>query len=123
MEAKKKVLVVDDEEHIVNLVKLTLESDFEVFGAYSGKEALENAKKHSPDLILLDIMMPEMDGYEVMRAMRKDDDLKKIPVIFLTAKGEWNDKMKALALGGSADYITKPFEPDDLLRRTRTAFE
>ncbi|MBN1385529.1 response regulator [Candidatus Woesearchaeota archaeon] len=119
---KRKIVVVDDEQHILNLVKMTLQDDFEVHGALSGEEALDVIRKHKPSLVLLDVMMPQMDGYDTMRVMKRDEAMKSIPIIFLTAKGEWSDKMKALSLGGSADYITKPFDPEDLLRRAKSVF-
>jgi len=114
---KKKVLIVDDESYIVNLIKLSLEEKYDVFEAMSGPEALEKIDDHSPHLVLLDIMMPKMSGYEVLEELKKKAHTKDLPVIFLTAKGGWDDKMKALSLGGSHDYITKPFDPDDLLKR------
>ncbi|MCF7862233.1 response regulator [Candidatus Woesearchaeota archaeon] len=118
----KNVLIVDDEPQIVELVKLSLGDNYKYLTAFNGEEALEKLKKSRPDLILLDIMMPKVNGYQVLTKLKADPNLKKIPIIFLTAKGEWNDKMKALALGASSDYITKPFDPDDLKQRVRNVF-
>ena len=117
---KQKILVVDDEPNIVNLIKLTLQNHYNIVPAYSGEEALELIEKHNPELVLLDIMMPKMSGYEVLQKIRMNKVFTDVPVVFLTAKGEWKDKMKALSVGGSNDYITKPFEPDDLLLRVKT---
>ncbi len=119
---KKKILVADDEPQIVELVKLSLGDKYEYLTAYNGEETINQIHKNNPDLILLDIMMPKMDGYQVLTIIKKDNRFKHIPIIFLTAKGEWNDKMKALAIGASADYITKPFDPDDLVERVGSVF-
>lgn len=112
--AKKKILVVDDEQELVAALKIRLEAnDFEVIAAYDGEEALEKAKE-KPDLILLDILMPKMDGYKVLSKLRQAAQTKNIPVIMLTAKGESQSIFKAHDLG-STDYIIKPFEQEELL--------
>ena len=110
------VLVVDDEKNIVQLVKLYLANEgYQVEVAYSGHEALEKARKARPSLIVLDLMMPGVDGLEVCRTLRKDSD---VPVIILTARGEDVDKIVGLELGAD-DYITKPFNPRELIARVK----
>jgi DNA-binding response OmpR family regulator len=114
---KKKILVVDDEPDIVRLVDISLKlCNFEVQSAYSGAEALEKLKEGKPDLLLLDVMMPKMSGYEVCAAIRKDPALKDLPIIMLTAKGQKGDAEKGLE-SGADDYIIKPFDPYDLGER------
>ena len=111
----KKILVVDDERDVVELLKARLEAnEYKVITAFSGKEALEKAKSEQPNLIILDIMMPEMDGFEVLRKLRIKAETKNIPVIMLTAKGETVAVTKAGDLG-STDYFTKPYDAEELL--------
>ena len=110
---KKTILVVDDEPHIGNLIKLTLRDRYDVHEAYTGEEAFQKLEEITPDLILLDIMMSGMDGFQVIQRIRTFDKLKKVPVVFLTAKSQLQDKMKAIELGAD-DYITKPFDPLEL---------
>jgi two-component system response regulator VicR len=111
----KKILVVDDEATICDLVRIRLEKNgYQVVSALSGKEALELIQKENPDLVVLDIMMPEMDGYEVMKRMR--EDLKvNIPVMLLTAKSTDNDVWEGWQSGVDY-YVTKPFTAHTLLR-------
>jgi DNA-binding response OmpR family regulator len=112
----KTVLVVDDEARLVNLVKAYLEQGgFRVVTAKNGREALFIARQEKPDLILLDIMMPEMDGHELMRVHRQE---RQTPIILLTAKVEEEDRIIGLELGAD-DYVTKPFSPRELLARVR----
>lgn len=112
----KTVMVVDDEMRLVSVVEAYLEQEgFRVVKASNGREALIIARQEKPDLIILDIMMPEMDGYEFMRHHRKDMDT---PIILLTAKVEDDDKVIGLELGAD-DYITKPFRPRELTARVR----
>lgn len=112
----KTVLVVDDEARLVNLVKAYLEQGgFRVVTAKNGREALFVARQEKPDLILLDIMMPEMDGHQFMRVHRQE---RPTPIILLTAKVEEDDKIIGLELGAD-DYVTKPFSPRELLARVR----
>ncbi|MCC6605084.1 MAG: response regulator transcription factor [Anaerolineae bacterium] len=112
----KTVLVVDDEARLVNLVKAYLEQGgFRVVTARNGREALFIARQEKPDLILLDIMMPEMDGHEFMRVHRQE---RQTPIILLTAKVEEDDRIIGLELGAD-DYVTKPFSPRELLARVR----
>lgn len=114
--AKKTILVVDDEENVSELLKLYLETEgFIVQVAEDGLKALELAKKIKPDLIILDIMLPFKDGWQVARELRRDTDT---PIIMLSAKGEESDKILGLNLGGD-DYITKPFSPGELAARVK----
>ncbi len=111
-----KILVVDDEQRMVRFIQLNLEQDgFEVVTAYNGKEALEQVRTQLPDLILLDIMMPDINGFEVLKKIR---EVNNVPVIMLTAKGEEDDRIQGLELGAD-DYITKPFSPRELVSRIR----
>lgn len=111
-----KVLVVDDDENIVQLIKLYLEKeDYTVCTAYNGKEALNVFKSENPSIVILDIMMPEMDGNQVCREIRKTSE---VPIIMLTAKGETFDKVLSLELGAD-DYMVKPFEPKELVARIK----
>lgn len=111
----KKILVVDDEEYIQELVRINLEkSGYEVSVAYNGLEALEQLKKNNFDLMLLDLMMPEMDGFTLLQKIKEDENFKKIPVIILSAKSEEDDLMKGYDLGAES-YLIKPFDPDTLM--------
>lgn len=113
--SNKKILIVDDEAHILELVKVCLEdSGFDVIEAYDGIEALDKAKTEKPDIILLDIMIPKLDGYEVCRKIKQDEETKSIPVVMLTAKGQEVDKVKGFQSGADS-YMTKPFSPLRLL--------
>ncbi len=114
--ARRKILVVDDEERMVRFIRLNLEHDgFVVIEAFDGKKALQKLREESPDLILLDVMMPGLDGFEVLQMIR---DVSKIPVLMLTAKGEEDDRVRGLELGAD-DYITKPFSPRELVSRVK----
>jgi DNA-binding response OmpR family regulator len=112
----KKIMVVDDEPRLVSVVEAYLEQEgFEVATASNGQDALFAARETKPDLIILDVMMPEMDGYEFMRAHRREAET---PIILLTAKVEDDDKVIGLELGAD-DYVTKPFRPRELVARVR----
>ena len=114
--SNKKILVVDDEERIVRFIRLNLEQDgFQVEEAFNGKQAMESLRKTLPDLILLDVMLPDLDGFEVLRMVRENHDL---PIIMLTAKTEEDDRVRGLELGAD-DYVTKPFSPRELVSRVR----
>lgn len=116
-EEKKKILCIEDEPEMIDLIKLILErKGFEVLGAVGGKEGLEVIRREMPDLILLDLMMPEVDGWEVFRQMRADEQMKDIPVIVVTAKAQSIDKVLGLHIAKVDDYVTKPFGPQELLR-------
>lgn len=111
-----KILVVDDDAHIVELIKLYLEKEgFTVITANDGKKALEKFKSDSPSILILDVMMPEMDGWDVCREIRKTSNT---PIIMLTAKGETFDKVLGLELGAD-DYMVKPFETKELIARVK----
>ena len=115
--ANKRVLVVDDDVKTVELVKLYLNRDgYRVVTAYDGAEALRLARENHPDLIVLDLMLPEVDGLEVCRTLRAESD---VPIIMLTAKSTDRDKLTGLDLGAD-DYMTKPFSPRELAARVRT---
>ncbi len=117
----KKILVVDDEKDIVEMLKYNLEKEgYSVISALNGIRALEQARENKPDLILLDIMMPEMDGWEVCKQLMKDERTSTIPVIFLTAKGSEVDEVVGLELGAD-DYIIKPISIRKLIARVKTA--
>ena len=113
----KKVLVVDDDVKTVELVKLYLNRDgYRVITAYDGNEALKSARESQPDLIVLDLMLPGMDGLEICRILRSESD---VPIIMLTAMSTDQDKLTGLGLGAD-DYVTKPFSPKELAARVRT---
>jgi two-component system alkaline phosphatase synthesis response regulator PhoP len=116
---KDKVLIIDDEEHIVELIRYNLENaGYDAVEAYNGVDGIKAAINEKPTLILLDVMLPMMDGLEVCRKLRKDDTTKHIPIIMLTAKSEEIDKILGLELGAD-DYITKPFSVRELLARIK----
>ncbi len=111
-----KILVVDDEERMVRFIRINLEHDgFTVVEAYNGKQALQRLRDQTPDLILLDVMMPDLNGFEVLEMIR---EISNVPVIMLTAKGEEDDRVRGLELGAD-DYITKPFSQRELVSRIR----
>lgn len=113
--ASHRILVVDDEEDIVALVKMRLEAeDYEVLVAFDGQEALDTAKKEIPDLIILDLMLPKIDGYKVCRMLKFDERYKKIPIILFTARSQGSDRDLGTEVGADA-YLTKPFDPKVLL--------
>jgi DNA-binding response OmpR family regulator len=113
-----KILLVDDEKDILDMLKYNLEKEgFEVFTARTGKKALEQAQRH-PDIIVLDVMMPEMDGWEVCRQLKRNASTSNIPVLFLTAKGSEIDEVVGLELGAE-DYIIKPISIRKFLARIR----
>lgn len=117
---KKKILIADDNPDNVELLRKRLGSQgYETVAAFDGEEALQAILKENPDLLILDVMMPKMDGYEVLRRLRQNDDYRNLPVILLTAKKELPDKLKGLDIGAD-DYITKPFNPQELLARVRS---
>ncbi len=115
----KRILVVDDEPRMIGFIRMNLElEEHQVVEAHNGLEALDAIRTQLPDLVLLDVMMPELDGFETLRMLREFSD---IPVIMLTAKGEENDKVYGLELGAD-DYITKPFGPRELSSRIKAIF-
>jgi len=117
--AEEKILIVDDEEHIRELLKYNLEkNNYKCITAEDGLEALKIAKDQRPRLILLDLMLPKLDGYEVCKAIRKDNEISSTPIIILSAKDEEFDKILGLELGAD-DYITKPFSVREVLARVK----
>ena len=119
-DTRSKILLVDDEIDTLLPLKMSLEAeDYLVLGASNGFEALELAKTNIPDLILLDIMMPGMDGYEVCAQLKKDPVMRNIPVIMLTAKDAVREKVKGLDIGAD-DYVTKPFNLNELKARIKS---
>ena len=118
-----QVLVVDDDREIVDMTRMVLESGgYRVIPAFSGQEALQKAASDHPDLILLDINMPEMDGWEVLKLLKVDEETKQIPVAMFSIKVELRDKVLSLKQG-ALDYITKPFAYDELLERVARIFD
>lgn len=110
------ILVVDDEERMARFIRLNLEHDgFQVVEAYRGLDAIHKLRDSMPDVVILDVMMPDMDGFEVLKLIR---EISQIPVIMLTAKGEEDDRVRGLELGAD-DYVTKPFSPRELVSRVR----
>jgi len=116
---KEKILVVDDEEDILELVRHNLAREgYQVICAATGEKAVDKAQKEKPDLIVLDLMLPGIDGLQVARTLKADARTRQVPIIMLTAKGEEADIVTGLELGAD-DYITKPFSPRVLLARIR----
>ena len=117
---KEKILIVDDEKDIVELVEYNLKKEgYRTISAYTGEKALALVKRELPDLIVLDLMLPGIDGLEVCRMLKKDSHTSRIPVIMLTAKGEETDIVVGLELGAD-DYVTKPFGVRQLIARIKT---
>lgn len=116
-ESKKSVVCIEDEPEMIDLIKLILgRKGFELAGAMGGREGLELIRRSKPDLVLLDLMMPDMDGWEVYQQLKSDDELKHIPVIIVTAKAQSIDKVLGLHIAKVDDYVTKPFGPQELLQ-------
>jgi two-component system KDP operon response regulator KdpE len=112
----RRILVVDDEERMVRFIRLNLEHDgFRVVEAFNGTQAINKVRSNMPDLVLLDVMMPDIDGFEVLKIIR---EVSSTPVIMLTAKGEEDDRVRGLELGAD-DYISKPFSPRELVSRIK----
>jgi two-component system, OmpR family, alkaline phosphatase synthesis response regulator PhoP len=115
----KKILVVDDEVDLVETVRFPLEMEgFDVLVSYNGEDALNQARKESPDLIILDLMLPKLDGYKVCRLLKFDERYKHIPILMLTAKAQEKDKTLGMETGAN-EYITKPFEMDYLMEKVK----
>jgi DNA-binding response OmpR family regulator len=115
-ESRKLIVCIEDEPEMIDLVKLILRrADYEFVGAVGGREGLEAVRKLNPDLVLLDLMMPDVDGWEVYRQIKADDELKDTPVIVITAKAQSIDRVLGLHIAKVDDYITKPFGPQELL--------
>lgn len=115
-EDEKTILCIEDEREMIDLFKIILgRRGYRVSGALGGEEGLQRAEEIEPDLILLDLMMPGMDGWEVLQRMRANEKLQKIPVIIVTAKSQEIDRVLALHVAQVNDYVTKPFGPQDLI--------
>jgi len=115
-EERLKVVCVEDEPEMIELIRLILgRKNFELIGAVGGREGLETIREIKPGLVLLDLMMPYMDGWEVYQQMKADEELKHIPVIVVTAKAQSIDKVLGLHIAKVDDYVTKPFGPQELL--------
>jgi two-component system response regulator VicR len=116
MADKRRILCIEDEPEMIDLIRLILErKGFEVLGAIGGQEGLDAVRRERPDLVLLDLMMPDVDGWEVYRQMKADKALQDIPVVVVTAKAQSIDKVLGLHIAKVDDYVTKPFGPNDLL--------
>ena len=123
MNSSKRILVIEDEPNILKLVKFILESEgYQVIEAYVGTEGIEKARSMMPDLIVLDVMMPNMDGFEVAKRLTTEEETKHIPILMLSSKAQFEDKMKGID-SGATDYITKPFEKEDLLEKVKECLE
>ncbi len=120
MTDKKRIVCIEDEPETTNLVKLILAREgFEVLGANGGEEGLAMVREELPDLILLDLMMPDMDGWQVYQHLKEDESTRDIPVIVVTAKVQSIDKVLGLQVAKVDDYITKPFRPEELSERVK----
>lgn len=116
---KKRILIVDDEEDIVNVLRLRLEANnYEVLSASDGQEGLNKARSMKPDLIILDLMLPKLDGYRVCRMLKFDEVYKSIPIVMFTARAQKEDEKLGGEMGADA-YVTKPFEPQILLDKIK----
>lgn len=112
----KRVVCVEDEAEMIDLIRLILgRKGFEVIGAKGGKKGLEVIREEKPDLVLLDLMMPDMDGWEVYQQLKADQETRDIPVIVVTAKAQSIDKVLGLHIAKVEDYISKPFSPQELM--------
>ncbi|NQV04100.1 MAG: response regulator [Candidatus Omnitrophica bacterium] len=119
MTDKKRILIVDDEDDLRNMLKFRLEAmDYDVSEAVDGQEGLDKARSDRPDLIILDLMLPKIDGFKVCRMLKFDEKYKHIPIIMFTARAQEKDKQIGKEMGAEA-YITKPFDPDILLDKIR----
>ena len=120
MTDKKRIVCIEDEPETTNLVKLILAREgYEVLGANGGEAGLELVRKELPDLILLDLMMPDMDGWQVYQHLKEEEATRDIPVIVVTAKVQSIDKVLGLQVAKVDDYITKPFRPEELSERVK----
>ena len=117
--SKEKILIIEDEKDIVKMLDYNLKKEgFRAFSANNGEDGLDMVRKERPDLILLDLMLPEMDGLEVCKAVKNDTKTAHSPIIILTAKAQESDKIVGLELGAD-DYVTKPFSPRELIARIK----
>ena len=117
METKQRVVYIEDEQEMIDLVRLILNRrGFEIIGANGGRDGLDTVRHLVPDLVLLDLMMPDMDGWDVYQQMKADETTQDIPVIVVTAKAQSIDKVLGLHIAKVDDYVTKPFGPQELLQ-------
>lgn len=117
--SRDKILIIEDDRDIVEMLKYNLEGEgYEIITAFNGKDGIDQASKQKPDLIILDIMLPVIDGFEVCKILKKNNATVHIPIIILSAKSQETDKIVGLELGAD-DYITKPFSPRELIARIR----
>src|SRR4030043_1779245 len=117
---KRKILLVDDEVDLVKTIKFSLELEgYKVLVSYNGEDALNQSRKENPDLILLDIMLPKLDGYKVCRLLKFDEQHKHIPILMMTAKTQEKDKLMGKETGAN-EYITKPFDMEELMEKVKT---
>ena len=117
--SNKRILVVDDEVDLVEIIRFSLELEgYDVLIAYNGEEALNQARKENPDLVLLDLMLPKLDGYNVCRLLKYDEKYKHIPILMLTAKTQEKDRATGMETGAN-EYITKPFDMDELMKKVK----
>ena len=122
MAEKKKIVVADDEPFILSALQDTLSDDYSVYTAANGRLAISEVEKVRPDMVILDVMMPEMDGLEACKQLKKNKDTSTIPVILLTAKGQITDIEKGFKSGADA-YVVKPFSPARLIEKVEEIFE
>ena len=116
---RQRIVIIEDEADIVEMVRYNLRKDgFEVESFARGREGLESLRRNPPDLLLLDIMLPDEDGFSICRQLRADERLKELPVVFLTARGEEIDRIVGLEIGAD-DYVVKPFSPRELVARVK----
>lgn len=115
----QKIIIADDEEHLGHMIKFKLErAGFEVIWKLDGRQALEAIREERPALVVMDVMMPGLTGFEVLEALQADENLKDIPVVFLSARSQESDIVRGIELG-AADYMVKPFRPAELLARIK----
>jgi DNA-binding response OmpR family regulator len=116
MNINRRIIYIEDDPEMIDLVRLILaRKNYEFWGATGGREGLDLIRQHSPDIVLLDLMMADMDGWEVYQQLKADDNTKDIPVIVITAKAQDIDKFLGLHIAKVDDYISKPFSPKDLI--------
>jgi len=116
---RKKILIVDDEPEMVNMLKMRFEANnYEIASANDGEEALKKVEEFTPDLIILDLMLPKIDGYKVCTMLKQDEKYKKIPILMLTARSLHLDKVVGIECGAEG-YVTKPFDAEVLLEKVR----
>lgn len=123
VESNKKIVYIEDEQEMIDLVSLILNrKGYHIIGANGGREGLEIVRQEMPDLILLDLMMPDLDGWDVYQQLKAEENTKNIPVIVITAKAQSIDKVLGLHIAKVDDYISKPFSPQDLVKSIERVF-